>query len=69
MLHTPRSHHDPGTAEAEAALRTWLHRTTAALDRPVRGEITAELRRHAAAPAPRRPRTPPGAPATASCSN
>ncbi|NEE39362.1 hypothetical protein G3M53_79935, partial [Streptomyces sp. SID7982] len=36
----------------EAALRTWLHRTTATLDRPVRGEITAELRRHAAAPVP-----------------
>ncbi|MFD3951069.1 trypsin-like peptidase domain-containing protein [Streptomyces albidoflavus] len=58
VLHTPRSHHDPGTAEAEAALRTWLHRTTAALDRPVRGEITAELRRHAAAPAPPPPQDP-----------
>lgn len=52
VLHVPRARHDPGTAEAEAALRTWLHRTTATLDRPVRGEITAELRRHAAAPVP-----------------
>ncbi|WDV31361.1 hypothetical protein OIM90_08355 [Streptomyces sp. AD16] len=58
VLHTPRPHHDPGTAEAEAALRTWLHRTTAALDRPVRGEITAELRRHAATPAPPSPQGP-----------